>query len=70
MLQRLEVLCTQPDIAHSVGVVSRFLSNPKRKTLGHSEMDSQVSTWNFQNVPMFWKFQTPVSWLHRCRHGK
>ena len=38
---------TRPDIAHVVGVVSRFLSNPSKKTLGSSEMDSQISEGYF-----------------------
>jgi hypothetical protein len=25
------ILCTQPNIAHSVGVVSRFLANPEKQ---------------------------------------
>ena len=25
------MVCTRPDIAHAVGVVSRFMSNPRRK---------------------------------------
>jgi len=37
------MVCARPDIAHAVGVVSRFLSNLGKKTLGSCEVDLEVS---------------------------
>lgn len=45
------MVCTHLDIAHAIGVVSRFLS----RTLGYNKVDSHVSMRYFQNMPMLWK---------------
>ena len=37
------MVCTRPDIAHVVGTVSRFLSNPGREHW--CEMDFEISSW-------------------------
>jgi len=34
------MVCTRPDIAHAVGVVSRFLSNPAKEQLGRHKVDT------------------------------
>ena len=33
------MVCTRTDISHVIGVVSRFLANPGKSTLGGSEID-------------------------------
>ena len=40
------MLCTRPDIYYSVGMVSRYQSNPGLKTLASCKAYSQVSTKN------------------------
>ena len=40
------MLCTRPDIYYSVGMVSRYQSNPGLKTLARCKTYSQVSTKN------------------------
>ena len=40
------ILCTRPDIYYSVGMVSRYQSNPGLKTLASCKAYSQVSTKN------------------------
>ena len=37
------MVCTRPDIAHAVGVVSRFLENPGKEHWEAVKMDTQVS---------------------------
>jgi len=44
------MICTRPDIAHAVGVVSRFLSNPLKCT----EVDIEIFEGNYQKMFMFW----------------
>uniref|UniRef100_A0A2N9FX16 Integrase catalytic domain-containing protein n=1 Tax=Fagus sylvatica TaxID=28930 RepID=A0A2N9FX16_FAGSY len=36
------MVCTRPDIAHAVGVVSRFMVNLGKRALGSSEVDLQI----------------------------
>jgi len=36
------MICTRPDIAHAVSLVSRFMANPSKSTLASPEMDTQI----------------------------
>ena len=47
---------TRPDIAHAVGVVSRYMNNPGR-TLGGSKVDSQVFERYYYTCIVFWRFR-------------
>ncbi|KAK3009305.1 hypothetical protein RJ639_013435 [Escallonia herrerae] len=47
------MVSTRPNIAHAVGVVSRFMTKPKKGTLASSEVDSQVFERNVQVLLMF-----------------
>ena len=37
------MMCTRPDIAHAMGVVSRYISRLGKLALGRNQVDSQVS---------------------------
>ena len=37
------MVCTRPNIAHAMGVVSRYISRPEKLVLGSNQVDSQVS---------------------------
>ena len=37
------IVCTRPNIAHAMGVVSRYISRPGKLALGSNQVDSQVS---------------------------
>ena len=47
------MVCTRLDIAHTVGVVSRFLSQSRQRTLENSKVDSQISQRHLQGMFMF-----------------
>uniref|UniRef100_A0A2N9ELN6 Reverse transcriptase Ty1/copia-type domain-containing protein n=1 Tax=Fagus sylvatica TaxID=28930 RepID=A0A2N9ELN6_FAGSY len=46
------MVCTRPDIAHAVGVVSRYMSNPRKAALGGSQVDSKVSKRYFRHISL------------------
>jgi len=39
------MVCTRPDIAHVVGIVSLFFSNPGREHWNAMKMDFEISSW-------------------------
>lgn len=47
------IVCTRLDIAHAVGVVSRYMCNPGKKKLGSSEVDSEVLKRLLKNMLVF-----------------
>jgi len=57
------MLCIRLDIAHVVGVVSYFLSNPG--------FEHKVGKWILRylygtsNLNVFWKWETCSLWLHK-----
>ncbi|RVW74402.1 Retrovirus-related Pol polyprotein from transposon TNT 1-94 [Vitis vinifera] len=51
------MVCTRPDIAHAVGVVSRFMSRPGKAALGGSQVDSKISEGFIRYMFL----------LHRCK---
>lgn len=48
------MVCTRLNIAHAIGLVSRFLSNLRKRILDRSEVDSYISKRHFQDMFMFW----------------
>ena len=42
------MVCTRPDIAHAMAVVSRYMSHPRLGQLECSKMDSQIFERNIQ----------------------
>ena len=52
------MVCTRPDIAYAVGVVSHFLSN-----LGRLH-DYEIYARHFQVETHFWKWETGTCWPH------
>ena len=37
------MVCTRPDIAHALGVVSRYMANPWERALRSCEVASEIS---------------------------
>jgi len=44
---------TRPNMAHALGVVNRFLSNPEKKALGRCEVDIEIFEGHFKYAFVF-----------------
>jgi hypothetical protein len=51
------MVCTRPDISHTVGVVSRYMNNPGKEHWEDSKVDSQVFERYCYSCIMFWRFR-------------
>ena len=56
------MVCTRPNIAHAMGVVSRYMNNPGKRTLDGSKMDSQIFERYHKSSIMLW-------WFKHCSTG-
>ena len=59
------MVCTQPDIAYAVGVVSRYKS--WQEALGGSERDHVLPQGHKEYAYMLWKQRGMCKRLHGCR---
>ncbi|XP_070029435.1 secreted RxLR effector protein 161-like [Nicotiana sylvestris] len=57
------MVCTRPDIAHAVGVVSRYMSDPGKEHWEGGDLDSRKSTMGY----VFTFGGTAVSWMSRLQ---
>ena len=48
------IVCTKPDIGHAVRVVSRFMSNPGKNSLGRSLVDFEISMRQHSKMFVLW----------------
>uniref|UniRef100_A0A2N9ECI6 Reverse transcriptase Ty1/copia-type domain-containing protein n=1 Tax=Fagus sylvatica TaxID=28930 RepID=A0A2N9ECI6_FAGSY len=46
------MVCTRPNIAHAVGVVSSYMSNPGKQHWRGSQVDSEVSKRYFRHISL------------------
>ena len=51
------MVCTRPDIAHALGVVSRYMANPWERALRSCEVASEISERYIQYFTFFWQRQ-------------
>jgi hypothetical protein len=42
------MVCTRPDIAHAMGVLSMYMSKPEEGALDNSKEGLQVFAWHYQ----------------------
>ena len=48
------MVCTRPDLAQAVGVVSRYMANPRQATLASHQVDTKVSQRNNEVWTVLW----------------
>ncbi|QHO13807.1 Retrovirus-related Pol polyprotein [Arachis hypogaea] len=59
------MVCTRQDIAHAVGVVSRFFSNPGKEHWQAVKWILRYFNGTSRVLFMLWEWPTCVGWLHR-----
>ena len=64
------IVCTRPDIAHAVEVVSRFMSRPRKQyweaILGGSQVDSEISEGFIRYMSLLHRYKFETERLCRC----